>query len=217
MALRPPCRMGPPLRSSAADAHYCIMVQIPRIYRIQVCGAMLRAQLASAPQIVPNSETQHHTREKSELPNQGAGAALLHRHPRLSAVERLDLRLLVDREHDRVRRGVDVEADYRTQLGDELRILGQLETAHPVRVQPMRLPDPLHRRNADPDCLGHEASGPMRGFAGRIFRRRGDDPLDDLWIERFTARRAGLVAHPTLDPFPPEARPPPPTTRPCAG
>src|SRR6266446_1054319 len=68
MALRPPCRMGPPLRSSAADAHYCIMVQIPRIYRIQVCGAMLRAQLASAPQIVPNSETQHHTREQSELP-----------------------------------------------------------------------------------------------------------------------------------------------------
>src|ERR1700674_4666442 len=170
MALRPPCRMGPPLRSSAADAHYCIMVQIPRIYRIQVCGAMLRAQLASAPQIVPNSETQHHTREQSELPRltldgkipiqvmgQGAGAALLHRQPRLSAVERLDLRLLVDREHDRVRRGVDVEADYRTQLGDELRIPGQLETAHPVRVQPMRLPDPLHRRNADPDCLGHEA------------------------------------------------------------
>src|SRR4051794_2061055 len=29
MALRPTCRMGPPLRSSAADAHYCIMVQIP--------------------------------------------------------------------------------------------------------------------------------------------------------------------------------------------
>src|SRR6266576_3216815 len=68
MALRPTCRMGPPLRSSAADAHYCIMVQIPRIYRIQVCGAMLRAQLASAPQIVPNTETQHHTREQSELP-----------------------------------------------------------------------------------------------------------------------------------------------------
>src|SRR3982074_2631184 len=110
MALRPPCRMGPPLRSSAADAHYCIMVQIPRIYRIQVCGAMLRAQLASAPQIVPNSETQHHTREQSELPRltldgkipiqimgQGGGGDLRHRQPRLSEVERLDLRLLVDR------------------------------------------------------------------------------------------------------------------------
>src|SRR4051812_1712679 len=29
IALRPTCRMGPRLRSSAADAHYCIMVQIP--------------------------------------------------------------------------------------------------------------------------------------------------------------------------------------------
>jgi hypothetical protein len=99
--------MGPPLRSSAADAHYCIMVQIPRIYRIQVCGAMLRAQLASAPQIVPNSETQHHTREQSELPRltldgkipiqvvgHRAGAPFLDRQPGLGAVERLDLALL---------------------------------------------------------------------------------------------------------------------------
>jgi hypothetical protein len=96
--------MGPPLRSSAADAHYCIMVQIPRIYRIQVCGAMLRAQLASAPQIVPNTETQHHTREQSELPRltldgkipiqvmgHRAGAPFLDRQPGLGAVERLDL------------------------------------------------------------------------------------------------------------------------------
>src|SRR5258707_8728785 len=122
MALRPPCRMGPPLRSSAADAHYCIMVQIPRIYRIQVCGAMLRAQLASAPQIVPNTETQHHTREQSELPRltldgkipiqvmgHRAGAPFLDRQPGLGAVERLDLALLIDRKHDRMRRRIDVE------------------------------------------------------------------------------------------------------------
>ena len=43
MASMPPCRMGLPLRSSAADAHYCIMVQILWIYRIQLCGAKLRA------------------------------------------------------------------------------------------------------------------------------------------------------------------------------
>ena len=35
---------------------------------------------------------------------QGAGPALLHWQPRLGAVERLDLRFLVDREHDGVRR-----------------------------------------------------------------------------------------------------------------
>ena len=53
MALRPTCRMGPPLRSSAADAYYCDHGPDPGgIYRIQVCGAMLSAQLASSPQIV---------------------------------------------------------------------------------------------------------------------------------------------------------------------
>src|SRR3981081_1242698 len=139
MALRPPCRMGPPLRSSAADAHYCIMVQIPRIYRIQVCGAMLRAQLASAPQIVPNTETQHHTREQSELPRltldgkipiqvmrHRAGPAPFQRQAGLGAVERLDLALLVDREHDGMRRRIDIKPDDVAQLGDELRVGRQL-------------------------------------------------------------------------------------------
>src|SRR3954453_24235872 len=43
MALKPLWRMDPPLRSFAADAHYCIMVWILWIRRIQVCGAMVRA------------------------------------------------------------------------------------------------------------------------------------------------------------------------------
>ena len=40
-----------------------------------------------------------------------AGAAFLHRQARLGAVERLDLALLVDREHDCMRRRIDIEAD----------------------------------------------------------------------------------------------------------
>jgi len=47
--------MGPPLRSSAADAYYCIMVQIPRIYRIQVCGAILRAPAGERPSDRPET------------------------------------------------------------------------------------------------------------------------------------------------------------------
>jgi dihydroxyacetone kinase len=41
----------------------------------------------------------------------GAGAALLHRQAGLGAVERLDLALLVDRQHDGMGRRIDVEAD----------------------------------------------------------------------------------------------------------
>ena len=44
MVLIPGSRMGPPPRSFAADAHDCIMVRSLSTYRIQVCGAMIRAR-----------------------------------------------------------------------------------------------------------------------------------------------------------------------------
>ena len=59
----------------------------------------------------------------------GAGAALLHRQARLGAVERLDLALLVDRQHDGMGRRIDIEADDVAQLVDELRIVRELEAA----------------------------------------------------------------------------------------
>ena len=52
MVLTPVSRMGPPPRSFAADAHDCIMVRSLWTYRIQGCGAMIRAPMASSPPIV---------------------------------------------------------------------------------------------------------------------------------------------------------------------
>jgi hypothetical protein len=74
-----------------------------------------------------------------------SGAALLQRQARLRAVERLDLRLLVDRQHDGVRRRVDIKPDDVAQLGGEVRVGGQFELPHPMRLQPVRAPDALHR------------------------------------------------------------------------
>ena len=54
----------------------------------------------------------------------GAGAALLHRQAGLGAVERLDLALLVDRQHDRMGRRIDIEPDDVAQLVGEGRIVG---------------------------------------------------------------------------------------------
>ena len=51
----------------------------------------------------------------------GAEPALLHRQAGLGAVERLDLALLVDRQHDGVRRRIDIEPDDVAQLVDEVR------------------------------------------------------------------------------------------------
>ena len=52
MVLTPVSRMGPPPRSFAAEAHDCIMVRSLWTYRIQGCGAMIRAPMASSPLIV---------------------------------------------------------------------------------------------------------------------------------------------------------------------
>jgi hypothetical protein len=52
MALEADRKNGPAARSSAADAHDCIMVRIKRSYRIQVCGTKMHpnGELPSDPQ-----------------------------------------------------------------------------------------------------------------------------------------------------------------------
>jgi hypothetical protein len=74
----------------------------------------------------------------------GPGAALLHRQAGLGPVEGLDLGLLVDRQHHGMRRRVEIEPDHVPELGGERWIFGQLEAAHPMRLEPVRGPDPLY-------------------------------------------------------------------------
>src|SRR5438046_3862709 len=49
-------------------------------------------------------------------------AALLHRQPRLGAVERLDLAFFIDRQHQGFVGWIEVKADDILDLGDEVRI-----------------------------------------------------------------------------------------------
>ena len=69
------------------------------------------------------------------------GAALLHRQAGLSAVKRLDLALLIDREDYRMGGRIDIKADDVAQLADKLRVGGELELFHPVRLKAVRTPD----------------------------------------------------------------------------
>ena len=56
-----------------------------------------------------------------------AGAALLERQARLGAVERLDLRLFIDRQHQGFVRRIKIEADHVLDLLDEVLVGGELE------------------------------------------------------------------------------------------
>ena len=91
----------------------------------------------------------------------GAGLARLQRQARLGAVERLDLALLIERQHQAVRRRLEVQPDDRLELGGEVGIARTLEGADAVRLQIVPGPDPLYRAQGDRDHLRHGPAGPM--------------------------------------------------------
>ena len=62
----------------------------------------------------------------------GAGTARLHRQARLGAVERLDLALLVDRQHHGMRRRIDIQPDDVLDLRGEVGIGRELENLDEV-------------------------------------------------------------------------------------
>jgi hypothetical protein len=98
-----------------------------------------------------------------------------------------------------VGRRIEVKPDDVADLGRKGWIVRQLEGADAVRLKPVRTPDALHIGEADARRLGHGAPCPMRGLAGRLGKREGDDPLSHLGPERGDARRARLVATKAFD------------------
>jgi hypothetical protein len=102
-----------------------------------------------------------------------AGASFLHRQARLGAIERLNLALLIDRQNDGMVRRIEIKADDVTQLGNKMRVIGQLELTHPMRLQAMSPPDALNRADADPGRLGHRGPRPMGGVRRRPSQGQG--------------------------------------------
>src|SRR5439155_8242305 len=79
----------------------------------------------------------------------------LHRQQWLRAIEGLDLRLLIDAEHRRMCRGIQVQADDIADLLDEQWIVGQFERLAPMRLQPKRVPHAADGRVTEADRFRH--------------------------------------------------------------
>jgi hypothetical protein len=112
---------------------------------------------------------------RSAVPNVAVGALLGgregDRQHRLGAIQRLDLRLLVDREHDRTTGRGEVEADH---IGDFLRergVPGNLEGAVTVRLQLFLAPEPRDAMPGHGDVLGPLQV--LRQLARRPVRKSG--------------------------------------------
>ena len=85
----------------------------------------------------------------------GSAAALPHRQSGLAAVQSLDLTLLVDGKHERVRGRRHVKPDDVLKLFNEFWVIRQFELPEPVRLKPVRAPNPLDRAHRDARSLSH--------------------------------------------------------------
>ena len=94
-----------------------------------------------------------------------------HRQDRLSAIQRLDLALLVYTEHNRFRRRIEVEADDVARLLDELRIRRELEGLLPMRLKAEGAPDTRNRRLRKLRLARHQPSRPVRRVRRWAFER----------------------------------------------
>src|SRR5260370_42589402 len=91
-----------------------------------------------------------------------------HRERRLGAIQRLDLRFLIDAEHQRVVWRVEIEADDVAHPGsgpgqalvNEERICRQLEGFAAVRLEAEAPPDEMNRLDRQTRGLGHRARTP---------------------------------------------------------
>ena len=128
----------------------------------------------------------------------------------LSAVERLDLALLVERQDDRVGGRRDIKADDVAEFVDELRIIGKLELPNAVRLEAMGAPDPVNRTGANARFASHQRGRPVGRLTRRRLTRPGRYPGDQLRGQRRDARRTGLVAQQAFHPFLHEPLLPPP-------
>src|SRR5579864_7209940 len=79
--------------------------------------------------------------------------------------------LFIDRQNHGVGWRIDIEPDDLVQLCGELRIVGQLELARPMRLQTMLAPNALHRTDADTGRFGHRTCRPVRCLARWIAQR----------------------------------------------
>lgn len=93
------------------------------------------------------------------------------RKDRLCPAKRLNLAFLIDAQQNRFIWRVHIESYDVANLGGKLRIGAELERLHPVRLQFVLIPDPLHRCRTDLLTRRHGAHAPMRSILGGRLHR----------------------------------------------
>ncbi len=96
---------------------------------------------------------------------------------RLGAVEDLDLTFLVHAQDERLVRRIQIQPDDVAHFFDELRIRGELEVLHAMRLQTERLPDATDRGVTHAALSGQGTGAPVGGVGGHGLQGPGQDDL----------------------------------------
>jgi hypothetical protein len=97
-----------------------------------------------------------------------------HRQERSGAIQRLDLTLFIETEHQRMVGRIQIQPDDVAHFLDKLRVGRQLERLQAMRLQAERPPDARDRGFRQASHLRHAARGPLGGVRGWRFERPGD-------------------------------------------
>src|SRR5579859_2415286 len=129
------------------------------------------------------------------------GQPRCHRQDGLGPVQGLDLGLLVHAEHESGFGRFQVKTNDVANLLNELRVIGELEVLHPMRLKPEGAPDPTHSGAAEATALSHAAGTPMSGAPRHLLQGRGHHLLHGLVADSARSPRARLVEKPRQPPL----------------
>lgn len=116
-----------------------------------------------------------------------------HRQHWLGTLERLDLALLVDTQHQGVLWRIQIQLDDVEHLFDEERVVGELEALRAVRLQAEHRQITVHGALGESGFLSETASRPMRLALGLSGERRVDQRCDLLLARRAGPSRLQLI------------------------
>jgi hypothetical protein len=110
--------------------------------------------------------------------------------PDILAVQRLDGCLLINAEHRRMRRRIQIQPNNVRRLGLEAWVIGCHVAIKPLWLQTVLNPDPRYHHGADLKLTAQFARAPLSRAVQRLAH---DCPVQDARLER-RGKRAGLLS-----------------------
>jgi hypothetical protein len=113
------------------------------------------------------------------------------RQHRLSAIQRVDLGFLVNRQHQCVIRRVQIEPNHIDHLVGEMRIVADFKGFQAMGFEVGSRPDLPNLPRSDPGIFGHQANAPVSGLLGDAVGRQRENFVEFVRpkLEWLTAAR----------------------------